>query len=45
MSDEERVVIDGAGLELDALYRGFAREPFADDSDECVFVTRRIADR
>jgi hypothetical protein len=37
-------LIDVAGLEL-ALYGGFAREPFADDSDECVFVTRRISDQ
>jgi SAM-dependent methyltransferase len=34
-------LIDIAGLELEALYGGFAREPFADDSREYVFVTRR----
>jgi SAM-dependent methyltransferase len=34
-------LIDIAGLELEALYGGFAREPFADDSQEYVFVTRR----
>jgi ubiquinone/menaquinone biosynthesis C-methylase UbiE len=36
-------LIDVAGLELEALYGGFAREPFADDSQEYVFVTRRPA--
>jgi SAM-dependent methyltransferase len=34
-------LIDAAGLELDALYGGFDREPFADDSTEYVFVARR----
>lgn len=34
-------LIDVAGLELEALYGGFAREPFTDDSREYVFVTRR----
>lgn len=34
-------LIDVAGLELEALYGGFAHEPFADDSSEYVFVTRR----
>jgi SAM-dependent methyltransferase len=34
-------LIDIAGLELEALYGGFAREPFADDSQEYVFVARR----
>jgi hypothetical protein len=33
-------LLDVAGLELEALYGGFAREPFADDSREYVFVTR-----
>ena len=34
-------LLDVAGLELEALYGGFAREPFADDSREYVFVSRR----
>jgi SAM-dependent methyltransferase len=34
-------LIDVAGLELEALYGGFAGEPFDDDSMEYVFVTRR----
>lgn len=34
-------LIDVAGLELEALYGGFAREPFGDQSREYVFVTRR----
>ena len=34
-------LIDVAGLELDALYGGFAGEPFTDESREYVFVTRR----
>jgi SAM-dependent methyltransferase len=34
-------LIDVAGLELEALYGGFAREPFTDESPEYVFVTRR----
>jgi hypothetical protein len=34
-------LIDVAGLEEEALYGGFAREPFADDSHKYVFVTRR----
>jgi len=34
-------LIDVAGLELEALYGGFAGEPFEDDSGEYVFVTRR----
>lgn len=34
-------LIDVAGLELEALYGGFAGEPFADDSQEYVFVARR----
>jgi hypothetical protein len=38
-------LIDVAGLECEALYGGFAREPFRDDSGEYVFVTRRRARR
>lgn len=34
-------LLDVAGLELVALYGGFAGEPFVDDSPEYVFVTRR----
>ena len=34
-------LLDVAGLEREALYGGFAREPFADDSREYVFVARR----
>lgn len=34
-------LIDVAGLELEALYGGFAREPFTKDSTEYVFVTRK----
>jgi SAM-dependent methyltransferase len=34
-------LLDIGGLELEALYGGFAREPFTDDSGEYVFVTRR----
>jgi SAM-dependent methyltransferase len=34
-------LLDVAGLELEALYGGFDREPFADDSQEYVFVARR----
>jgi ubiquinone/menaquinone biosynthesis C-methylase UbiE len=34
-------LIDVAGLELEALYGGFAGEPFDDDSREYVFVTRK----
>jgi SAM-dependent methyltransferase len=34
-------LLDIAGLETEALYGGFAREPFADDSGEYVFVARR----
>jgi Methyltransferase domain len=33
-------LLDVAGLELEALYGGFAREPFGDDSREYVFVAR-----
>ena len=35
-------LIDVAGLEVEALYGGFAGEPFTDDSPEYVFVTRRV---
>jgi hypothetical protein len=34
-------LIDVAGLELEALYGGFAREAFTDDSREYVFIARR----
>jgi SAM-dependent methyltransferase len=34
-------LLDVAGLELEALYGGFAGEPFTDDSKEYVFVARR----
>jgi hypothetical protein len=34
-------LIDVAGLELEALYGGFGREPFTPDSTEYVFVARR----
>ena len=34
-------LIDVAGLELDALYSGFAGEPFSDAATEYVFVVRR----
>jgi SAM-dependent methyltransferase len=34
-------LLDVAGLEEEALYGGFQREPFTDDSREYVFVTRR----
>jgi SAM-dependent methyltransferase len=34
-------LIDVAGLELEALYGGFAQEPFGDDSLEYVFIARR----
>jgi YD repeat-containing protein len=34
-------LIDVAGLELEALYGGFAGEPFTSESREYVFVTRR----
>jgi hypothetical protein len=33
-------LLDVAGLELEVLYGGFAREPFADDSRAYVFVAR-----
>ncbi len=34
-------LLDVAGLEVEALYGGFAGEPFDDDSREYVFVARR----
>jgi len=34
-------LLDVAGLEVEALYGGFAGEPFGDDSGEYVFVARR----
>jgi SAM-dependent methyltransferase len=34
-------LIDVGGLELEALYGGFAREPFTDESREYVFVARK----
>ena len=34
-------LVDVAGLQLEALYGGFAGEPLADDSREYVFVARR----
>jgi hypothetical protein len=34
---------DVAGLELEGLYGGFAREPFGDDSLELVWVARKPA--
>jgi SAM-dependent methyltransferase len=34
-------LLDVAGLEVEAMYGGFAREPFAEDSQEYVFVARR----
>jgi len=34
-------LIDVAGLEVEALYGGFAREPYTESSREYVFVTRR----
>ena len=34
-------LIDVAGLEVEALFGGFAREPFTDDSTEYVWVTRK----
>jgi SAM-dependent methyltransferase len=34
-------LLDVAGLELEALYGGFAEEPFTEDSGEYVFVARR----
>jgi ubiquinone/menaquinone biosynthesis C-methylase UbiE len=34
-------LLDVAGLEVEALYGGFAHEPFGDESREYVFVARR----
>jgi SAM-dependent methyltransferase len=34
-------LLDVAGLQVEALYGGFAGEPFSDDSREYVFVARR----
>jgi SAM-dependent methyltransferase len=34
-------LVDVSGLELEALYGGFAREPLTDESREYVFVTRK----
>ena len=34
-------LIDVAGLRLESLDGGFAGEPFTDDSQEYVFITRR----
>ncbi len=34
-------LLDVVGLEVEALYGGFAHEPFTDDSREYVFVARR----
>ena len=35
-------LLDVAGLEVEALYGGFAREPFGDESREYVFVATPI---
>jgi ubiquinone/menaquinone biosynthesis C-methylase UbiE len=40
-SNEWLGLLDVAGLELEALYGGFAGEPFTDESREYVFVARR----
>jgi len=34
-------LLDVAGFDLEALYAGFAQEPFMQDSGEYVFVARR----
>jgi len=34
-------LVDVAGLEVEALYGGFSREPFTDESREYVFVARK----
>jgi SAM-dependent methyltransferase len=34
-------LIDVAGLEVEALYGGFAREPYDDDSQEMVWIARK----
>src|SRR5687767_14324337 len=36
-------LLDVSGLELEALYGGFAHEPFTDDRREYVFVVRRLS--
>ena len=36
-------LIDGAGLEVEALYGGFEREPFTKDSREFVWIARKPA--
>jgi SAM-dependent methyltransferase len=36
-------LVDVAGLEVEALYGGFAREPFGDESREYVFVARPVS--
>jgi hypothetical protein len=36
-----RQAADVADLEVEALFGGFASEPFTDDSRDYVFVTRR----
>ena len=38
-------LLDVSGLQLEALYGGFAGEPFDDDSREYVFVARRTIER
>ena len=38
-------LIDVAGLEVEALYGGFAGEPFTGERSEYVFVARRPASR
>jgi SAM-dependent methyltransferase len=43
--NEWRGLLDVAGLEVEALYGGFAREPLTDESREYVFVTRRRRSR
>jgi len=37
-------LLDVGGLEVEALYGGFAREPLTDDSREYVFIARRRRD-
>jgi hypothetical protein len=36
-------LLEVAGLEVEALYGGFDREPFTDDSLEFVYVARKPA--
>jgi hypothetical protein len=38
--DEWLGLLDVAGLEVEALYSGFSDEPFADNSQEYVFISR-----